>query len=371
MSATYAQRLKEYPNKGTCGLPEIHDTKRAFSSKIKKLISLIQNAKSITILTGAGVSTSCGIPDFRGPDGIWTKEKENNNSNRKQKNTQKLTKSVGNEGPIEQRNSRLVRDANVVTNEIKSSANINFQNAKPSLTHHAITYLVQKTSLPIRLVVTQNVDGLHQRSGLSRNKLSILHGCAFSEECLQCHRVYYRDYEIEGISFQKTGRMCDYCNENGELVDTLLDWDDPLPEYDFHRAVDACQRSDLTISLGTSLRIEPAGSLPSFSKQYVIINLQETPVDSRASIIIRSYVDNVMKSIMTELGYYDDFVQNMNHEVIIERIWLPPQLHKEKEEEQTTTTKSQRRQQHQRNKRQRTIINAKRQHTKKRKRTKV
>ena len=76
MSAGYAERLKEYPNKGKCGLPENYDTSRSLSSKISTLANLLNDSSYTVVLTGAGISTSAGIPDFRGPNGIWTREQE-------------------------------------------------------------------------------------------------------------------------------------------------------------------------------------------------------------------------------------------------------------------------------------------------------
>ena len=86
MSAGYASRLKEYPNKGVCGLPENYDTTRAFERKVKELALWILEANGrVVIVTGAGISTTAGIPDFRGPKGIWTVEKLKKAEERKNK----------------------------------------------------------------------------------------------------------------------------------------------------------------------------------------------------------------------------------------------------------------------------------------------
>ena len=76
MSESYAGRLKKYPNKGVCGLPELPDTYRSLTVKINKLADMIRKSNNTVIFTGAGISTACGIPDFRGPNGIWTQEQE-------------------------------------------------------------------------------------------------------------------------------------------------------------------------------------------------------------------------------------------------------------------------------------------------------
>lgn len=149
--------------------------------------------------------------------------------------------------------------------------------------------------------IIQNVDGLHQRSGLSRNKLAVLHGCAFTEKCENCETEHFRDTDVGGMSFQKTGRKCEMCS--GDLRDTLLDWDDPLPETDLARSEVECERADLVICLGTSLRISPANQLPLKAKKFVVVNLQQTLMDTEASIVIRERVDTVLKDVMGRLGY--------------------------------------------------------------------
>jgi mono-ADP-ribosyltransferase sirtuin 6 len=103
------------------------------------------------------------------------------------------------------------------------------------------------------------------------------------------------------INFQKTGRLCTQGKCKGPLCDTLLDWESPLPEADWQRAQDECKKSDLCICLGTSLRIEPCGSLPLLAEKFVIINKQVTPYDDKAALYIRTCVDDVMAYICDQL----------------------------------------------------------------------
>lgn len=149
--------------------------------------------------------------------------------------------------------------------------------------------------------ITQNVDGLHRRSGLSRDHLSILHGCVFTEQCKTCNQEYFRDFDVGGVSFQPTGRKCTADDCDGDLIDTILDWNDELPERDYGIAMEQCTKADLCLALGTSLRIEPAGSLPLSARKFVIVNLQVTPKDQYATLIIRSRVDEVMKALVEKL----------------------------------------------------------------------
>eukprot|EP00536_Pseudo-nitzschia_multiseries_P017781 jgi/Psemu1/154796/gw1.1809.15.1 len=283
MSAGYASRLSEYPNKGTVGLPESYDSSRALSMKLKHLVKAVKESKYTVVLTGAGISTASGIPDFRGPDGIWTKEKERQRLEKK-----KLT------SPNRKRKLSETTTTPASSPSAETQNEHMFARAKPSLTHHAITKLVEDGK--IKYCVTQNVDGLHRRSGLSRNHHSTVHGCIFTEKCARCGFEYFGDKELGGLSFQPTGNRCGKCVDGGDMRDTLLDWEDPV--LDMERVQAQCEKADLILCLGTSLRIEPVGSLPLLADNFVIVNLQATPKDKMAAQIIRAKVDDVMESLM-------------------------------------------------------------------------
>ena len=98
---------------------------------------------------------------------------------------------------------------------------------------------------------------------------------------------------------QLTGRKCDACG--GRLRDTILDWEDELPDPDYPDAVERCEEADLCITLGTSLRITPAGQMPMLSKKFAVVNLQETPYDEQAVLVIRAKVDQVMEGLLVRI----------------------------------------------------------------------
>lgn len=286
MSEGYASRLSEYPNKGVCGLPETFETKRALAVKLKRLGDMVAASKHFVIMTGAGISTSAGIPDFRGPQGVWTLQKEQ-------------TKRPGKKKMV----SQSKRKRHDQSSNSAAGTCMDFSKAHPTLTHRTIAKLACVGTL--KFCITQNVDGLHRRSGLSRDHHAALHGCAFTETCATCQTEHFRDQDVGGMSFQPTGRICGLEGCQGKLHDTLLDWEDALPVDDFERAEKECDASDLVLCLGTSLRIEPAGSLPTRAKQFVIVNLQITPKDDESALIIRAPVDEVMGYLMKHLGYED------------------------------------------------------------------
>ncbi|EED89760.1 sir2-type regulatory transcription factor silent information regulator protein, partial [Thalassiosira pseudonana CCMP1335] len=279
MSASYAERLSEYPNKGVCGLPESYDTPRSFTSKLDALTKLVKRSRHTVVLTGAGISTGAGIPDFRGPSGIWTKEQE-----RKKREKRALSKK-----------------------KIFTS----FASAIPTYTHRTLTS--SNNNKFLHHIVTQNIDGLHRKTHLPRQHQSILHGCIFTEICDTCHTEHVRSYEIDSIGLKYTGNVCTLGGSSGsgsckgKLKDTLLDWEDALPDVDWTRAQEECEKADLIVCLGTSLRIEPAGSLcggsgggggRSSKLGYAIVNLQQTPYDDGAALVIRAKVDDVMRGLM-------------------------------------------------------------------------
>ena len=325
MSGSYASRLSEYSNKGVCGLPERMDTERSFKLKMETLLDMVQKAKRIVVLTGAGISTSAGIPDFRGPTGIWTQEKQlakAKATNAKRKNKARpaaAATAAAAAGSMTSTSTPTADDDTTSKKRKRTPTVVDFDQAAPTLTHRALVFLTDQDK--IHFVVTQNVDGLHKRSGLSRDHHAVLHGCVFTEVCEDCHTEHFRDFDVGGMSFQPTGRTCDVCS-TGTLRDCLLDWEDALPEFDFERAQDQCEMADLVLALGTSLRIEPAGSLPTLAKQFVIVNLQATPYDAKANLIVRAPVDSVMTKLIEGLGYTSDWDSNMN--VTIERHWKQP-----------------------------------------------
>ncbi|XP_077188323.1 NAD-dependent protein deacylase sirtuin-6 isoform X1 [Paroedura picta] len=270
MSVNYAAGLSPYADKGKCGLPEIFDLPDELEIKIHELASLIRDSSYVVFHTGAGISTASGIPDFRGPNGVWTMEERG----------------------------------------LAPKFDTTFENAQPSKTHMALLELQRKGVL--RFLVSQNVDGLHVRSGFPRDKLAELHGNMFVEECMKCGKQYIRDTVVGTMGLKPTGRLCDVSKRRGlrscrgKLTDTILDWEDSLPDRDLNLASDACRKADLSVTLGTSLQIKPSGDLPLLTKKkggkLVIVNLQPTKHDKQADLRIHGYVDEVMTKLMKDLG---------------------------------------------------------------------
>ncbi|XP_073224309.1 NAD-dependent protein deacetylase SRT1 isoform X3 [Cicer arietinum] len=237
MSLGYAEKLSFIEDVGNVGMTEHFDSSHVLREKIERLAIMIKKSKHLVVFTGAGISTSCGIPDFRGPKGIWTLQREG---------------------------------------KALPEASLPFHRAMPSLTHMALVEL-EKNGI-LKFVISQNVDGLHLRSGIPREKLAELHGNSFMETCPSCGAEYFRDFEVETIGLKETSRRCSDEKCGTRLKDTVLDWEDALPPKEMDPAEKHCKQADIVLCLGTSLQITPACNLPLKALRgggkVVIVNLQ-------------------------------------------------------------------------------------------------
>ncbi|TGZ69069.1 hypothetical protein CRM22_003940 [Opisthorchis felineus] len=196
----------------------------------------------------------------------------------------------------------------------------------PSLAHRILVELERKNL--IHYLITQNIDGLHFRSGFPRDRLSILHGDMFLEVCDTCGSFFARSTPSTTMGLRRTDVFCTYTKPSGRgcrgrLCDTILDWESDLPELDYHLAIEHSNRADLHICIGTSLQMYPAASLPLLPRQssaftsacnkirkrdpennlsshqskLVIINLQKTKLSKRANLNIHAPADVVLDAI--------------------------------------------------------------------------
>ncbi|XP_055546560.1 NAD-dependent protein deacetylase Sirt6 [Wyeomyia smithii] len=269
MSCNYADGLSDYQNKGVLGVPEVFDDAETVEQKCEQLAKLIKQSKHVVVHTGAGISTSAGIPDFRGPKGVWTLEQKGE----------------------------------------KPSVNIAFDEAVPTKTHMGLKALADAGL--VKYIVSQNIDGLHMRSGLERKFLAELHGNMFVEQCLKCRRQYIRNKPAPTVGKKLTGDFCKGTKNSracrgGNLIDNILDWEHDLPERDLDLAFMHSAMADLNICLGSTLQIVPSGNLPLRNKRYsgnlVICNLQPTKHDKKADLKISMYVDVVIEKVAKRLG---------------------------------------------------------------------
>lgn len=226
----------------------------------KKLADLLREARSVLVFTGAGISTGSGIPDFRGPKGIWKKRR-----------------------PVLFQDFLESEEARAEHWDYKLEGWQAFRDAKPNAAHLALAELERLGKLDA--LVTQNIDGLHQAAGISPDRLLELHGTNRAVECLSCGKR--TDPEPAFLEFEKT-RRCPRCACGGLLKTATVSFGQAMPEALMAKAFSAAQRADLVISIGSTLTVEPAASVPLSSARagacYVIINRGETAHDRAADL---------------------------------------------------------------------------------------
>ncbi|MEE2754806.1 MAG: Sir2 family NAD-dependent protein deacetylase [Candidatus Latescibacterota bacterium] len=235
-----------------------------------RFVDLISRSERILIFTGAGVSTPSGIPDFRGPRGLWKKRK-----------------------PVYFQDFRLSEDARVEYWEQKLEIYEAFCNAEPNSVHEACVALEQEGK--VVAVVTQNVDGLHTKAGTSRGCLVEIHGTNTEIECITCGNRY--EPALYFTAFADT-HVPPRCGCGGLVKTATISFGQNLHEEDMGRAVSAAEEADLVIALGSTLSVYPAASIPLDAAMrgvpYVIVNQGETDHDGRECLTFR-FEDEVEK----------------------------------------------------------------------------
>ena len=236
-------------------------------NEIDKLQSFINNSKYIVFFGGAGVSTESGIRDFRGKNGLYQEKKFNY--------------------PPEYllSHSCLVYEPELFFEYYRN--NMNSLNAKPNITHNYLKKLEDKGK--IKTVITQNIDGLHQIAG-SKNVLEI-HGTIHKCYCMKCNKEYSGETIFNSKNIPK-------CKCGGIIRPSVTLYEEKLPT-DFIKAIDEIRKADLLIVAGTSLTVEPASSLiREFNGNHlVIINLDKTPYDKYANLIIHKPLKDIFSKL--------------------------------------------------------------------------
>lgn len=221
---------------------------------------------------GAGISTDAGIPDFRGPNGIWTLEGKSRQK-RKRKEYETELSDISNDN-------------------VAAAAQFGVENAKPTVAHEILVKLSVLGKL--KFLVTQNVDNLHLLAGFPRKQLAHIHGNLFNEICSNqdCKNEIFHETDVGGMNRQPTGTKCEKCDS--QMTDSVCDWNTPLPEKEVEMSQQQCKQADLILVLGSSLRMFPCGEWPLLGEKFVIVNLQRTPLDSEAELVIRERINKVM-----------------------------------------------------------------------------
>ena len=240
---------------------------------------LIAGASSIVGFTGAGISTESGVPDFRSPNGVWARNR-----------TVDFREFVSSEaGRVEYWRQ-------------KAEAWPAMREAKPNAGHHAFVELHRQGRL--LALVTQNIERLHQRSGLPAETVLELHGTTTEAECLTCGDRITSDEACRRIEAGERAPRCRACG--GLLKPATISFGQAMPLDVMARAQEAAETCDLLIAVGSSLVVEPAASIPRVAKaagaRLVIVNREPTPLDGIADAVVRGEIGTVLPGLVAADG---------------------------------------------------------------------
>eukprot|EP01012_Entosiphon_sulcatum_P040479 TRINITY_DN5412_c0_g1_i2.p1 TRINITY_DN5412_c0_g1~~TRINITY_DN5412_c0_g1_i2.p1 ORF type:complete len:730 (+),score=57.81 TRINITY_DN5412_c0_g1_i2:39-2228(+) len=246
---------------------EYLDEEAVFLQKMQQVAQWVRRARHVVVQTGAGITTSAGIPDYRGPTGVWTM---------KAKGT-----------PVE---SKWGQMSSVI----------------PTLCHRGIAELVRRGT--VKHVITTNVDNLHQRSGISPSAITELHGNIFVGVCNRCHQKIVsdapmREKQSENDFDHDTGKPCPTAGCQGILQDTIVNFEEFLCQDLYQRAQEMSSRSDLMIVLGSSLTVPPSNQFPKNTLKrggrLVICNKMATRYSNRPNVLqVYAPTDRFMETLL-------------------------------------------------------------------------
>lgn len=241
-----------------------------------RLAAWLAEAERVLAFTGAGISTESGIPDFRSPGGIWSQ-------------MQPITYQefvASEEARLEDWRRRLVM-------------NDQLARAEPNLGHQALASLVR--SGKALGIVTQNIDGLHQRAGAPPDRVIELHGNATRGRCLDCGTIM--PLEEVRAALEASG-ACPRCACGGHVKAAVISFGETMPEPEMARAAEWAEASDLCLAIGSSLIVHPAASIPLLAGQsggrLVIVNREPTPLDEAADLVVHSAIGPLFEEIFPD-----------------------------------------------------------------------
>jgi NAD-dependent deacetylase len=248
-------------------------------AKISKVAQMIAAAKKVIVFTGAGISTESGIPDFRGPGGLWTKYDPDDFT------IDKFLGSVATRKKMWQR----LREGGLM------------EDAEPNASHYAIVELEKMGKLSA--LITQNIDNLHQKAGSNPELIRELHGNMQMLVCLNCRERYPIAMIKEQNAYSDDVPACVYCR--GILKPDVIFFGEALPQKTLALATQEASECDLMIVIGSSLVVYPAAYIPVYAKQagakLAIINIGPTEQDHNADVLINAPAGKTMTKIINRV----------------------------------------------------------------------
>jgi len=251
------------------------------STRYSDVRGWIDDASRVVALTGAGISTDSGIPDFRGPQGLWTKN------------------------PRAERTSNIqsyMSDPEVRRLAWQSRLEHPAWSAQPNAGHRALVELEGRGKL--HALVTQNIDGLHQMAGSSPAKVIEVHGTLRDVMCMSCAWRGPMPDVLARVRAGEDDPPCERCG--GILKSATISFGQPLVPQVIDRAMRAAAAADLLVAIGTSLQVYPiAGAVPiakSSGARLVIVNAEPTPFDEIADVVVRDPIGDALPALLSPSG---------------------------------------------------------------------
>lgn len=245
-----------------------------------QVASWIADARSVVALTGAGISTESGIPDFRGPDGVWTRD------------------------PRAERLSNIgyyLADASVRRESWQRRLEHPAWGARPNAGHRALVDLERAGRLA--LLVTQNIDGLHLAAGTDPDRLVEIHGTMRETACLACGDRRPMPETLDRLRDGESDPPCLVCG--GILKSATVSFGQNLDPALIQRSEDAAAACDVFLAIGTSLTVYPVARLPEIAldagARLVILNAEPTPLDDRAHAVLRGQAGDILPALVAGL----------------------------------------------------------------------
>ncbi len=242
--------------------------------------SWLFQSQKIAVLTGAGISTDSGIPDFRGPQGIWTKD------------------------PAAQRMSTLsayVSDPELRARSWQNRRAHSAWTAQPNAGHRALVELERSGKLAA--ILTQNIDGLHQKAGSSPGRVLELHGTLWEAECLSCRARRPMAEVLDRVDAGESDPPCVSCG--GILKSATVSFGQALDPDVLQRAYEAASSCDVFLAVGSSLTVQPAagtcGAALESGARLVIVNAEPTPYDDLAHAVLQAPIADVLPALLASV----------------------------------------------------------------------
>jgi NAD-dependent deacetylase len=235
-------------------------------------------AQRIAVLTGAGISTDSGIPDFRGPQGLWTKNPD----------AEKMATI-----------SHYMADPEVRKRSWRMWMDMGFERLEPNAGHRALARLEQRGAL--HTLITQNVDGLHQKAGSSPERIVEIHGTRCEVMCMSCDERAPIERALARVRAGEEDPPCRSCG--GILKTATISFGQSLVMEDLRRAELAAQSCDLMLAIGTTLAVYPAAGVVPIAKSHgariVIVNAERTEMDDLADALLRGSISEVLPRLVS------------------------------------------------------------------------